>query len=487
MITLTPEPAAYPTAQTISLTLSPEFSSVIFTQNGTSPTLAKYIAYDTLSPPNPFIAVVQDGKGNALFDGGFPKWYNGHVNTAWTTFAEMTGAFKYLVNALNFIANPAKVAAGNRKVLFLGDANSGEHYNVKDTASSSFKTSFDKACQIAGYTPTYRTRSDWGGMIDITYADLDQYCAVVLMSSVYATTQLITNVAVSNITAFREAGNGIFLITDHGVGGDGFYKTANYVAANLGAYFEGNYNRTPVNVGFLRTTYGDHPLYNNLTNAESIHAGESESRVVVTQSPIYTSANLPTITTPSTGIFTVRFLLQRPDGTIETTSATYAINIVEPVRFVASPGGATLTAASPRYNPAFNLHIALDNVSFGAGTRLSGLMKVNSNVIGTFSGTVGTPVYAFSSGGNALTLQEGTNQLEIELQLPVKFFKTLSANVVREPSLPLSVSRLAQRLNRHDLATSNPHRVLKNASSVLGLPRRISFTRYLNSIRNYVT
>ncbi|MNG88734.1 hypothetical protein D3C79_475830 [compost metagenome] len=60
-----------------------------------------------------------------------------------------------------------------------------------------------------------------------------------------------------------------------------FFATANKLTVAFGAYFSGNYDRTPVNVGFLRSTYGDHPLYAGMASDESINAGLSESRVQV--------------------------------------------------------------------------------------------------------------------------------------------------------------------------------------------------------------
>ena len=484
MITLTPEPATYASAQAITLTLSPEFSSVIITTDGTSPTLAKYIAYDTLSTPNPFIAVVQDGRGNALFDGGFPKWYNNLANTAWAEFSQLPAAFKYMVNALGFISNPDKTAQGNKKILFIGDADVGQPYNLKGTDINEFKTSFDVICGIAGYTPTYKTKSDWGGVIDVSYPELDQYCAVVLLSSVYATTKLISDMSVSNISAYREAGNGVFIITDHGVGADGFYKTANYVAANLGVSFDGNYDRVPVNVGFLRSTYGDHPLYKNLSNDEFIAAGGSESKVIVTPSTTYTSANLPIVNTTNSGLFTIRCLLQRPDGTIATTSSTYAININAPAVFVSDYAGSTVvTTLQPRYSRTYDVYIALDNSGFGETATLSGLIKHNSEVLCGFMGTTGAPMYAFSgAGNNTIQLASGINSLEIELQMPVKFFKTLTVEAVRE-DLPLSMSRLIKQINRYDLTTANPKQVLRTASAKLNADNRLAISSTIKGVR----
>lgn len=51
-------------------------AEVAYTLNGLPPALSEYIAYDTLTPANPFIAVTQDGAGNVVYDGGFPKLYN---------------------------------------------------------------------------------------------------------------------------------------------------------------------------------------------------------------------------------------------------------------------------------------------------------------------------------------------------------------------------------------------------------------------------
>lgn len=489
-ITFNPAPGTYATQQSVQATVDPAWASVIYTTDGTAPTLAKYIAYDNLTPANPFIAVVQDGKGNAVFDGGFPKWYNNTVASAtWTTFAEMNGACKYLANALQFISNPAKVAAGNKKVLFLGDADAGESYNIKDplgTNPNAFRTTFLLVCSIMGYTPTIMTRSDYvGAQLNPSYADLDQYCCVVLMSSVYATTQLITNAAVSNIIAYREAGNGIFLITDHGGGADGFYKTANYIASNLGVTFTSSYDRSPMQVGFLRSTYGDHPLYANLLDTEYMPAGASESKVVLTQQPIYTPATLPNISTTSQGISTIRFLLGKSDGTLTTMSVTYAINIVEPVNFTKQ--GVTITSAPSQFLHTYAMTFALDNTSLGAGASISGLMKVNNTVVGTFSGTTGAPAYSFYSGGNTLTLPSGSNTLELEVQTPVQFFKSLTVPVIKETALPMSLARLNQKLNRAELAATGPRlKPLKQTPTTLGIAAKIACSNLIKGVRTYL-
>ncbi|MNO12985.1 hypothetical protein D3C76_26050 [compost metagenome] len=468
---------------TTRMILSGNVQSLQFSVNGAPPSISKYVAYDQLVPPNPFIAVTQDGNGNVVYDGGFPKFYNqyaptqginasismefratctgvapgvnayyynaftnknvtiaigdklvfdmaqnsndaqvgidaitaanpnidpavyslrdwgfpntdtikdqnglrihpgvnlggravnqwyhrefdlspcaGHTFIKWSMAYEgetpgdfytrfrdvyildrngnikatlfkdvidlpnsssaeagasgytnlvkalydprgqLTASFKYLYNAILWTANTKKVTAGNRKILILGDAISTANYAIKSTGPTGFNTSFQRLCDAVGFIPTFKDVSDYvGGWLNPTAAELDQYACVLMMSSVYSPTSMITDVAVANLVAYREAGNGLIFVTDHGdvidniaqaypLAAGAFFATANKVIVQFGAYFSGNYNRTPVNVGFLRTTYGDHPLYSGMTNDESINAGGSESRVqVATFTPV---------------------------------------------------------------------------------------------------------------------------------------------------------------------------------------------------------
>ncbi len=233
--------------------LDEDVAWVSYTVDGRTPTKAQYIAYDQLDPPNPFIAVTQDGRGNAVFDGGFPKFYNMYAPAAGAGFAQMNGSFKFLYNAINFCANPTKVAAGNKKVLIIGDAASGaEHYSITTTTSTGFLTSFQRVCAAAGYTPSFLTVTDYGGaLLNPTLATLDQYALVILMSSDYPGVPKITPEAVQAFVQYREAGNGVIIITDHGVPDiedineavegsySAFYRTANMVAAEFGVFFTG--------------------------------------------------------------------------------------------------------------------------------------------------------------------------------------------------------------------------------------------------------
>lgn len=455
---------------TARMILSGNVQSLQFSVNGAPPSISKYVAYDQLVPPNPFIAVTQDGTGNVVYDGGFPKFYNnvapvaginasismefkatctGQVGTEnlyyynaftnknvtiatgdklvydifqnsanarvgldaitnlvpgdpryslrdWAptlkdqngigihpatdlggravnqwyhrefdltqcvgnTFikwsmayegeiagdyatrfrdvyildrngnikaalfkdvidlpnststesgasgytnlvkalydprSQLTASYKYLYNAILWTANQKKLTAGNRKILILGDSISTGSYPVKSTAPNGFNTSFTRLCAAVGFTPTFKDVSDYvGGSLGCTAVELDQYTCVLLMSSAPGTVAYITDACVANLVAFREAGNGLIVVTDHGpvitnisqanngALGSAFFWTANKLVTQFGAYFSGNYDRTPVNVGFLRSTYGDHPLYAGMADAESINAGGSESRV----------------------------------------------------------------------------------------------------------------------------------------------------------------------------------------------------------------
>jgi hypothetical protein len=467
---------------TAKMILSGNVQSLQFSVNGAPPSISKYVAYDQLTPPNPFIAVTQDGTGNVVYDGGFPKFYNnvaptaginasismefsakcvgvaagtnayyynafndlnvtlaigdklvydmwqnsvdcqtgidgvtadsadlatyslrdwgrttpgvgggqikdqnglsshpgtnlgtravnqwyhrefdltpaaGHKFIRWSMAMEgetpgdfyaryrdvyildkngaikatlfkdtlklpgnssteagasgytnlaksiydprgqLSASFKYLYNAIIWTANQKKLAAGNRKVLVLGDGT--VNYRIKGTGPNDFNTSLVRLFAAVGFTPTFKDVTDYtGGKLDESAASLDQYVCVLFMSTANGTTGYFTDACVQALVNYREAGNGLIIVTDHGpvitdianaypfTEGNAFFASANQLIKNFGAYFSGNYDRTPVNVGFLRSTYGDHPLYAGMTNDESIAAGPSESRVQVAVYP----------------------------------------------------------------------------------------------------------------------------------------------------------------------------------------------------------
>lgn len=385
-------PGFYLEPQVASWQLGPGVDYVVFNQGGAPPAISKYIAYDTLTPANPFIAVTQDGTGNVVYDGGFPKLYNNMAPAAGATFAQMSGAFKFVHNALKWIANPEKVAAGNNKILVLGDGIN--NYNIKGSNPNDFKISIDRVCAAAGFVPTYKQTIDYvGGLLDPRLTELNNYCAVFLMSSLAGQVGQITNQGAIDLATFRSQGNGLFIMTDHGeivtspeqaanlTSPGNFFATANKVIVQFGAYFSGNYDRVPVNVGFIRANYGDHPLYAGMLDSENIAAGGSESKVVVAEYTKYYPGNIPNVTINKLGSSVVQAAALMLDGSIETYRGFFAIAEGNPLVFKNS-SGAEVTAFDAGYGarlPALDLAMSLA----GAGTVL-GEIRRGGILIGSF-------------------------------------------------------------------------------------------------------
>ena len=334
-LNLNPPPSVYTANQSVTITPAADASFFILGDGINPPALSEYIAYDQLVPPGPFLAVTQDGKGNVVYDGGFPKFYNSqYAGGTWPGFAAAPAAFKYMYNALNFCRNAEKYAAGNRKVLILGEASGS--YQVDSLAGDGFKKTLDMICAGAGYVPTYRLNTSYpGGNFDPTVAELDGYVCIIMFSTIYDVAGVghITQRGINDLVSIRAAGTGIIFVTDHGVPDGsansdyvGFYATANRVMINFGAKFQGNFDRTPVNVGFLRANYGDHPLYNGMLDSESIFAGGSESKVIVAQYPHYDATHpAPVQIVNKQGVNYVRTLTKLTDGTVKAETFVYII------------------------------------------------------------------------------------------------------------------------------------------------------------------
>lgn len=103
MATITPsiEPGSYLGAKTVSLSFDPNLVQAEVTVNAAPPSISKYIAYDDLVPPKPFIAVTEDDNtGRVVYDGGAPKFWNANNPSNAASFFELSPAGKYLYNAL---------------------------------------------------------------------------------------------------------------------------------------------------------------------------------------------------------------------------------------------------------------------------------------------------------------------------------------------------------------------------------------------------
>lgn len=348
-----PRPGKYTLPVTVDWDFGPDVRKVAFSMNDLAPAISEYIAYDTLVPPNPFIAVTQDGSGNVCFDGGFPKFYNGSQAAGVTLFSQLTPSFKYLHNALMFIANDEKFAEGKRKILILGDANTGENYNIMDYTTSNFRASLNTMTGIHlngvvgdHWEFVYKTRSSYsGGLLNPTLDELEEYVGCVIFSTLFHNTAFITDAAVNDLVTYRKYGSGLLFITDHGAVVPDLqtaknstpassFNTANKVMVNFGAWFSGDYNRSPVNVGFIRATYGDHPLYNGMADSEYISAGGSESKVIVNESVnLINPEDFQSTYVSETGINNLNFLLLGNNGEIKSVRYVYIIGEVDLLHF----------------------------------------------------------------------------------------------------------------------------------------------------------
>lgn len=346
-ITTDKVPGWYGGAITVNITFPPNGRKAIITRDDVAPVLSEIIAYD--KDPNtqarrPFLAVTQDGRGNVVYDGGFPKYYNNNVagTQVPTTFAQLNGSCKFFHNALKFCANPTKVAAGNNKVLVVGNTIDGENFHMKysmrnnvgpsDFQATGMYDSWTPAATIAGFALTYMTADDFAGnIIDLTYSLLDQYCMVVYQASfpIYDQTSRHTSRTPTEVATYRAAGNGVFIITDHC--GDIYTSVADAVArrsvfasdailmaAPYGAYFSGNYDRTPVLVGDIRAENGDHPLFANIANNEYIIGAASESIVFVDEhlTDEVDPNTVHTYNLNTAGSYRINALIQMQDGSI---------------------------------------------------------------------------------------------------------------------------------------------------------------------------
>jgi hypothetical protein len=513
-ITLDPPPTIYDAPQDISSYASNNVVEVTYTDNGITPTFSKYLAYDNLCPKNPFIAVVEDGRGNVLFDGGFPKWYNMYCNTNWSVFSSMSASFKYFANALEYIANPKKVAAGNKKILVLGDRSSG-NYIITSTATTSFKTSINKVCSIMGYTPTYKTVANYSGKLNPTYDELDQYCAVLFFSTLATTrTDLITPSAILNLVNYREAGNGIFFITDHGQvitsidratrpTTNSFFATANQVTVHFGTWFSGNYNRSPVNVGYLRMTYGNHPLWNNLKDTESIHAGGSESRVFITTYDYYSTNNMPKFQLTEPGYTTYKFLIRLVDNTLVSEAFTYGLYVDEIVEFVNSDD---TIIENPEPTILNNRYVGIKLIPREL-KYLRGVIKYNNKIIGEIiNDSLIQQEYWHTAGKSNFYIKSG-DVLTIQLIQPFEYVRSF-AMLRYQPDVweIIDLGQFITTINKYEFAllnniTSIPSELpnsllLRNAIDVIRLdesvdleqwPKNIDVGKNVRTIKQYIS
>ena len=637
----------YTTPFTATVKFGENVRAVQYSVNGAPPTVSKYIAYDKLTPPKPFIAVTQDGKGNVVYDGGFPKlfnsgagnitatsfrlsidlsarrtgnllvedprcmvvisrqsvliaagdklvydvlngsidvragidalsdrdpalypkrstlrnwetplvdqnkidlipkanisdkalnkWYHreidltqcaGETFTKWSLcnigitaatytarfadvyiidrngnikatlfkdsldvasnnpedmevvdYTEVTrkfydprtkiaGSYKYNANVLLWIANYKKIARGNRKILILGENGTGFAYSIMGTDGTGLNTSITKLCQAVGLIPTFKVGTDYaGGLLNPTADDLKEYTCVLLLSSKYTKIGSLTDNAVNNLVAFRNDGNGLYVVTDHGDGFinnideaypmayTGFYATANQLVKNFGAYFTGNWDRTAVDVGYIRANYGDHPLFATMTDANTIAAGASESQVYVAEYPTVTPTDVKPFSV-GFGKTVIQVAATLMSGEVVTSRVEY--NVVA-FKLTFTDGVTTVDNGQVLNVGVRNQAIVRVGV-MGPHDDMTGIVYKDGVRIGTYSNTAaGGEVQTLDGQGfGAIKLNNG-NVLSVKLDAP--FTMTAETKVYRfQPDLSgySNLAEIMRNLRPYKPALTDP-------------------------------
>lgn len=465
MSTITPSipTGAFLEHQTISFSFGPGTSKVTYSTGDIPPSISKYIAYDTLTPPNPFLAVTEDGRGRVVYDGGFPKFYSVNAYKASATqFSHLNPACKFLYNAIYWVANSRKVEAGNKRILVLADNVASNHYNIMNDNNEGFSSTIAMMSRVTGFSIVKKDLDSYGGsVLNPTLAELEEYALVIIFGvGWHVTTGKFTATAVNDIVTYRENGNGIIMITDHGnsvnspeqaaTSSSGFFSSVNQIASRFGAYFTGNYDRFPVNVGFLRRTYGDHPLYNNLTDAENISAGGSESRVVVTESVLYDPDKLPPVTTTVNGMNTINVLALLEDGSVITARYVYIVQgdeflwIIDKPDDPDDPDGEQLNPGEIRADDDGNLIIDADVDGSALGTVWGELLK-NGVRVGEIHYANGQSNLHIYGGGNSIKVRDG-DVIELRISTPFSYSKITTVRRREADMSPVTLAALNKNI-----------------------------------------
>lgn len=461
------EPGYYPTEQTLTITFPADTRKAIFTNSERPPVLSEVIAYDEgpivaggPSVPRPFIAVTQDGRGNVIYDGGFPKFYNMRIyqfKNKWPElpykFEDLPPQFKYLNNGLKFCANITKYAAGNRKVLLIGDVKAGSYcittsqrYPVAGIGQGDigFKDSFEAIAEAGGWELTIKTGADTvSGKIDFDLEYLEQFVAVIFMSSsaygappVNSNGYAMTPDFMQSMALYRAAGSGVILVTDHANSNftsvadalkRNFYfvVNANYIAANFGAYFSGNVDRKNVTVGEIRRQLalnggpGDHPLLAGMTNNEVIAAGASES---LTEVEIFTEDEVdPTkplvIELDTPGLHRVNVLVQLNDGSIVTKSLLYIIKFDGSIQMMDAQGR-VLTEDTVTYKAGADYSLKLAST---VSQVVTGELRINDVLHGYFQVSSGAVTYTLLAGPGSAVKASSGDTITLNIKAPFEY------------------------------------------------------------------
>lgn len=376
------------------------------------------------------------------------------------------GSFKYNVNVLLWIANYSKIVRGNRKILILGDSGQGVSYSILGTDATGLNISITKLCQVIGLEPTFRipTIAD-GGLLNPTEAELKEFTCVMLVSSKFGMSGYLSTNAVNNLIAFRNDGNGLYVVTDHGDGDiesveqayplaqSAFYATANQLVKNFGAYFSGNWDRSAVEVGHIRSTYGDHPLFATMADTDRISAGGSESQVYVAEYPSVTPTDVKPFSVGS-GKTIIQVAATLYSGEVVTYKIEY--NVVA-FKLTFTDGVTTVDNGQVLNVGVRNQAIVRVGV-MGPHDDMTGIVYKDGVRIGTYSNTAaGGEVQTLDGQGfGAIKLNNG-NVLSVKLDAP--FTMTAETKVYRfQPDLSgySNLAEIMRNLRPYKPALTDP-------------------------------
>ncbi|MNX80769.1 hypothetical protein D3C86_1124380 [compost metagenome] len=207
--------------------------------------------------------------------------------------------------------------------------------------------------------------------------------------------------------------------------GTGFYATANRVIANFGAFFSGDYNRTPVNVGFIRANYGDHPLYSGMTDAEDIAAGGSESKIILPTFQKWVAGNIPNLSIANNGVNTVKAIAVLKNGEIEMYNWVYVIATGQLLKFT-DKDGVEINSLPATFGSSVDFGVTV--IGAGLGT-IVGEVTLNSKRVAdlSYSEALGSVESWFLGASKFLSVKKG-DVFEAKITSPFSFARQLPVN-----------------------------------------------------------
>lgn len=483
IITLNPPPGGYTEPQVVKVT-GPAGYSVQVTRDGRDPVIVRTVAGTDKFAPDvyPYIQAIDDGRGRAIFDGSFPKYYNSNWNSS-TSFYGLTSGCKFLYNAINYLRQ------GRTRILFLGDKGIAQEpldgpHKIKGTGRDDFRHTMAGIAELLGLDYAFRDASDWAGNeVNISFAECMQYDVIFFMSS-NLDQPAISSSAAANIAQARRQGVGIYICTDNGHVAknsterypEGFYLNANVVVeAITNANFTGNMDFDPgKTVAYNKATFGDSPMFAGMDDTENVFASTSDSFIDQEVTPL---EELPITVTIPEGYTTLKFAIVDPSGNV--TFDQFGYNVGQPPIIELLDGNNNVIEELP----PTNLRQQYVRFRYLPGTfgNASGFIRANDTVIATFTNVPAGIVDAdwlvtdytlpFSPGEIFIPGDENPN-IYVDLFEPIVYSYqwSLNRNVPSAPSTDLS--KFVQQVNKNEMFVPDVNVMgpLNKALELLSLP-----------------